>query len=550
MNLPIKSISAAFLISLPLSTMASPEIQSFVSNRSTIQFRIDWDLEAVRISDENRNLTATTAKTHLVSSVEEAQFEKLGFELRLLNSPTGQHLSHKNVNGVPIWFSGAEQSKPAVGILTNWIVFKTSDKNIPAAVSDKALFIESIPFSNGVFRSAFDSPKSALTIANSLHQLSNIVYAHPDFILEIEARDEVPQSAPYFDLQWNLENRAQLGGKVGADINIAPAWERTRGQEQIIVAVLDLGFEQNHPAMTNAWYKNSGEIPGNKIDDDKNGYKDDSSGWNFATSGNNLLYGASNKHGTATSGIVGARMGGKGTVGICPKCTILPLVVDNIPSNAAAAFFYANAAGAAVVSNSWGYSLDTPKTDVVVDAINTVATQGRNGKGTSIVFAMSNFPRNDCRSTNPDISSIPSVIAVSSSDQNDVKTTTSAFGPCLKILAPSSDSTSNAIIAPDRVGANGYNDGSSPTNIPDADYTNGFYGTSAAAPQVAGVIGLLYSINPNATAREVLDSIIGGADKINPTAAAYDVSGHSEKYGYGRLNAGRAADELTKAEQR
>ena len=48
----------------------------------------------------------------------------------------------------------------------------------------------------------------------------------------------------------------------------------------------------------------------------------------------------------------------------------------------------------------------------IIVAIADVAQTGRNGKGTAIVFAMSNVDRNDCRSSNPDISAHPNVIAV------------------------------------------------------------------------------------------------------------------------------------------
>jgi|GEM_PF-5673811 len=522
------------------STPQATQTETFITARRQIPMQVAWDLRAIRHHLPAGAPPASVATASPVAIGDRVRFFAMGYELVPYTFAVDNEASPDH-RGVPVWFLDPESGeKSSPGILTSWIVLRTKSGIVPPDSLAAALFINEIPYSNGAWRLKLKSPSEALRHANMLATSRDVLFAHPDFVLEVEARGMVAEDAPYFDLQWNLYNHGQTSGTAGADINILPAWGETRGSADIVIADLDLGFEQDHPAMAGAWYQNKGEIPGNKIDDDKNGYKDDVSGWNFATNGTNLLYGASNKHGTATSGIVGARMNGPGTVGICPLCVILPVVVDNVPSNAAAAFYYAKAAGAAVITNSWGYTLNSPTTDIVVDAINNVATTGRGGRGTSIVFAMSNYPRNDCRPSNPDISAIPSVIAVAGSDHHDVKTTTSAFGPCLKILAPSSDTTSNAIMTIDRIGTNGYNDGSTAGNIPDANFTNSFYGTSAAAPQVSGVMALLYSLRPDATSAEVLTAVLAGADKINPSVANYNNEGHSDLYGYGRLNAGKS----------
>lgn len=381
-----------------------------------------------------------------------------------------------------------------------------------------------------------DSPLAALQLSRELSSHKSVRYAHPDFIFPVEARG-IEVNDPYFSSQWNLKNTGQNGATPGVDIGVEAAWSVTRGSPETIVAVLDLGFEQNQKDMIDAWYINPGEIAGNKKDDDGNGLIDDVKGWNFSINGSNLIYGAAPNHGTATAGIIGARSNDQGIIGICPGCKILPVVVSGRVSEDASAIGYTGAMGAAVLSNSWGYRLESPKTDVVTEALTKVAMRGRGGKGVPILFAMRNAATDDCRASAPDISAHPDVIAVSSIDFNDRKVQNSGFGKCLQFLGPSSGSNINGVPATDRTGAAGYNtDGSS--NFEDLDFHNAFWGTSAATPQVAGLFALLLSREPGLTRDEALSRMRRSAIKANPAEAAYDsVTGHSLKYGYGRASA-------------
>lgn len=380
------------------------------------------------------------------------------------------------------------------------------------------------------------SPKVALQLSHEFSAQKSVRYAHPDFIFAVEARG-IDVSDPYFTAQWNLKNTGQNGATPGVDIGVESAWSVTRGSPNTTVAVLDLGFEQNHKDMLDAWYVNPREIPGNKKDDDGNGLIDDVRGWNFSINGSNLIYGAAPSHGTATAGIIGARSNDQGIVGICPSCKILPVVVSGRVSEDASAIGYAAAMGAAVLSNSWGYRLESPKTDVVTEALTSAAIRGRDGKGIPILFAMRNAATDDCRASAPDISAHPDVIAVSSIDFNDMKVQNSGFGKCLQFLGPSSGSNVNGVPATDRPGSAGYNtDGAS--NFEDLDFHSAFWGTSAATPQVAGLFALLLSREPGLTRDEALSRMRRSAIKANPAEAAYDpVTGHSLKYGYGRASA-------------
>lgn len=421
----------------------------------------------------------------------------------------------------------------ATARLTEEIVVGIADTNGLAELRAQPGYVDSkvSQFSSKVYLAKFTSPELGLAAANTLHDRPGVRWAHPDFALSIEARTAFePMDEPYAVQAWHL-----------AKTQTPTAWRYTHGTASTLVAVIDLGFEQNHTDLQAAWYKNSREIPNNRRDDDGNGLIDDQSGWNFAINGNNLIYGMNAAHGTATAGIIGARANGRGTVGICPECSLLPLVVDEQPSNAAAALYYAAQAGAAVISNSWGYAIGTPTTDVLVEAINDVTTLSRDGKGSTIIFAMDNKNHDNCRGPEPDVSSLDAVIAVSAIDAEDRKIPTSGYGDCLDLVAPSAARAKAAIVTTDRPGSKGFNRGDNREDFADLDYTNTFYGTSAAAPQVAAGFALLYSAYPDLNHSQARERMLQSADKVSAKDADYDpVTGISRYYGHGRLNIGRA----------
>lgn len=127
-------------------------------------------------------------------------------------------------------------------------------------------------------------PKTSVEEAvRRLRSSRNVVFAEPNFLGQIL----YTPSDPYFPQQWGLQNTGQKIGGVygtpGADIDATRAWDLERGDTNPVnVAVLDSGIYQSHPDLDSKIWKNSDEVPGNKIDDDGNGYVDDVNGYNWA----------------------------------------------------------------------------------------------------------------------------------------------------------------------------------------------------------------------------------------------------------------------------
>jgi subtilisin family serine protease len=148
------------------------------------------------------------------------------------------------------------------------------------------------------------------------------------------------------------------------------------------------------------------------------------------------------------------------------------------------------------------------------------------------VFGVTNDVVDNCDGATRDVAALSSVVAVGVSDHRD-RIGFSGFGSCLDLVAPSRPRAfaAGGVPTTDRLGLAGYVDG---------DYQAGFGGTSAAAPLVAGIAGLLLSLNPELEAADVRRLLVFTAEKIDASVARYDASGFSPTAGFGRINAARA----------
>jgi subtilisin family serine protease len=171
--------------------------------------------------------------------------------------------------------------------------------------------------------------KGSLTVREALRswrstRVSGIRYAQPDH--RITFRSLTPND-PLFETQWSLHN-----GGGGADIHATEAWEILAGLQgrdpgANVVAVVDGGVDGEHEDLRENLWTNAGEIPGNGVDDDQDGYVDDVHGWDAVTSTGQVQV---DYHGTHVAGIVAARGDNqRQTAGVLWKGKVLPVSIGS-----------------------------------------------------------------------------------------------------------------------------------------------------------------------------------------------------------------------------
>lgn len=345
----------------------------------------------------------------------------------------------------------------------------------------------------------------------------DVEYVEPNGIVHTM---QIPND-PRFSELYGLNNIGQTGGTIDADIDAPEAWDQQTGTPDVVVAVIDSGVDYNHPDLSANIWTNPGEIPGNGIDDDGNGYIDDVRGWDFANTDNNPMddFG----HGTHTAGTIAAvGNNGIGVAGVSWNARIMPLKFINAAgsgtfASAASAIMYAANMGARVASNSWGCGPSAAcYSQVIEDAIAYA-----NSKGMLFVVAAGNSNNNnDTTITYPCTSGQPNVICVAATDHRDQRATFSNYG------AQTVD-----------LGAPGVNILSTvPTigNICCSDPSGYKYlnGTSMATPHVSGAAALLLSQSPGLSVAETRNILLASVDPV-PALNGITVTG-------GRLNVNKA----------
>jgi subtilisin family serine protease len=323
------------------------------------------------------------------------------------------------------------------------------------------------------------------------------------FDLLVEPRGEMPND-PKLESQWGLFT-------IGAE----KAWELTKGGvsasgDTLVVAILDTGFDINHEDLRDNIWINKGEKPGDKIDNDQNGYVDDVYGWNFIHQ--NAIHIADN-HGSSVAGIIGAKgNNGKGITGVNWHVKLM-VFETRLVSDIIAAYDYIieqrerfnrtnGKQGAFVVTTNASFGVnkikcvDQPLWGEMYDRLGAAGILSAAGAANNPwnVDEVGDMPTT-CQSNY--------LITVLNTNPNDERYAGSAYGP----------------VSID-MGAPGQNSYSTRSN---SEY-GVFHGNSAAAPHLAGAIALLYSIPrerlqedamnyPAQTALKIRNILLSSVDK-------------------------------------
>ncbi len=297
---------------------------------------------------------------------------------------------------------------------------RTLDRSTPAAVRthDVVLLTSDDP--------AFD-PRAAAAV---LRATPGVIAASPDVHMQLH---RVPND-PALANQWHL-------GTSAAAIHARAGWDRDLGSAAMPIAIMDTGVDTGHEDLASKIWTNTGEIAGNGIDDDGNGYVDDVHGWDFGDDDADprptpifepMLGIDEGWHGTFVAGLAAAATdNATGIAGVAWNCPVMPLKVSDAAgdlalSAIASAFDYAIAEGAVAINLSLGTS-DT-------SAAGVFQAMANDAWNADIVVAAS--AGNDGTDAPNWPASCDSVLAVASTNDSNQRSDWSNWGGYVDLCAP------------------------------------------------------------------------------------------------------------------
>ena len=367
--------------------------------------------------------------------------------------------------------------------------------------------------------------------------------------------DEIIPVDPLFEQQWYLKSNGGTQLASGVDIDVTKAWFYTMGSRDIVIAIPTDAIQIDHPEF---------DAPGKIVS------PRDFHGRSFDPNPGDTH----ENYGTTEAGMILAEANGVGIVGVAPECALMPIKTSGfLDDNSVEELFeWCIDNGADVIVNSWGpAAINFPLSVRQSNAIKKAATEGRNGKGCVVIFSVGmanrpingfvvekDWPKNELKDSTQWIDGFnihPDVISVSGYTSLGKKPLNCNWGKEVSISAPSNNGyprvgagptyprikvsiPGRQLLSTDRTGSAGY-DASS-------DYTDSG-GSSAAI--VGGVAALVLSANPDLTAKEVREILEMTTDKIIDKSVdpqlgnaygVYDENGHSQWFGYGKINAHKA----------
>jgi subtilisin family serine protease len=280
--------------------------------------------------------------------------------------------------------------------------------------------------SSGVSRIKLPAALSVEEAITRYSMDSNVEYAEPNYIRFIAV---IPSDADFSEL-WGLDNTGQLvngvTGTPDADIDAPEAWDITTGSDSVVIAVIDTGVTYNHPEMISNMWVNSLEQSGVLgVDDDGNGYIDDTYGWDFVDNDEDPE--DYNSHGSHVAGTIAAR--GDNVTAITGVNWIAKIMAIRAASvtgflavdKIAEAIYYAVDNGAKIINASFGGS---GFSQTSFDALSYAENHGV----LFVAAAGNETADNDSNPHYPSSYSLSNIIAIAATDQNDSLASFSNYG--------------------------------------------------------------------------------------------------------------------------
>lgn len=406
------------------------------------------------------------------------------------------------------------------------------------------------------------SGENPIKVANRLAEEKIIMSAEPNMVNRFQPAF-IPSDG-YFRRQWHLNAKKRPQLVAEASVSAPAAWDVTRGERSIVVAVVDDGFDLSHPD-----FRGEGKVvfPKDYVDGDGSPFPESHAG---------------DYHGTPYAGVAIAESNGRGVVGVAHGCAFMPVRFPlSADDDLLIEIFEEVGSKADVISCSWGLPpVFAPLSTEVFNMFRRLATSGGpRGKGCVICFAAANFnaPINDPnniggfiwldygsgrqrRTTGPILNGLaahPNVIAVAASTSLNKHAAYSNWGAEISVCAPSNNfhPINPQQFVPGRGIWTTDNEAFGEGFTAHSRYTGRFGGTSSATPLAAGVAALVLSANLKFSAAEVKEILQTTADKIVDTdpdivlstnRGQYDSNGRCDWFGFGKVNAATAVVEAKK----
>jgi subtilisin family serine protease len=343
-----------------------------------------------------------------------------------------------------------------------------------------------------------------------------VEYAEPNYVVQISdpiatesdsnslpmalsSPGDFPPDDPYLPWQWNLSR-----------INAFGAWDITTGSEKVIIALIDTGVDLDHPELKDKIWTNPGEIPGNGIDDDGNGFVDDVHGWDFVDWDSEPQ--DDHGHGTFVAGVATAETdNGILMAGVSWGVEIMAVkVLDRVGKGYVhdinGGIRYAADNGAEIIHVS-GYVRSDAYSNAMQLPVNYAHSEG------ALVVAGSGDPDQE-KTIPPDAyqyyAALDHVVSVAATDRDDERWGDSTYNEMVDVAAP------GASVFSFFPGGDGY-----------------WSSTGLAAAHVSGLAALIWSVNPYLTNDQV-------EDIIKSTAVDLGEPGRDDYFGHGRIDAAAA----------
>lgn len=358
-----------------------------------------------------------------------------------------------------------------------------------------------------------DADKLAASLAGveSIEYVQKDFYAGKQVMPKLEVLDPIQEEMlKNFDAFRNF-NDPEVGqlwafaAKNGMDVTGAYASLPHSNPAEVIVAVADTGVDYNHEDLKDVMWENKAEIPGNKIDDDKNGYVDDVHGINTLVRDSrgqattNVM--ASHWHGTHVAGTIAAEQNnGRGITGVANNVKIMALRVvpddaDELDSNIVEAFQYAAKMGAKVINCSFG-----KKNNEGGMVVRDVITEIGKKYGVLVVASAGNDSMGPMSWSN-----------------NDTTPKYPASFDSSNLLVVASTTSSGGLSSFSNIGKLTVDVGAPGSNIYSTINGNKYSmasGTSMAAPNTSGVAAMVLSYYPQLKAEGVKEAIMNSVSKV------------------------------------